>query len=161
MIIIALGANLPSRAGTPAETLHAALAALSTHNVRPAAISRYYKTQAWPNPSDPPFVNAVARVETARDPASLLQCLHAIEASFGRKREERNAPRTLDLDLIDFDGRIRDNAPILPHPRVAERGFVLVPLADIAPDWRHPVSGLGIRELIDRLPADSRNIAPL
>jgi 2-amino-4-hydroxy-6-hydroxymethyldihydropteridine diphosphokinase len=91
----------------------------------------------------------------------LLQCLHAIEASFGRKREERNAPRTLDLDLIDFDGRIRDDAPILPHPRVAERGFVLVPLADIAPDWRHPVSGLSIRDLIDRLPAGSRNIAPL
>jgi 2-amino-4-hydroxy-6-hydroxymethyldihydropteridine diphosphokinase len=161
MIIIALGANLSSHVGTPAETLRAALGVLSTYNVRPAAVSRFYLTQAWPNPSDPPFVNAVARVETARDPASLLQCLHAIEASFGRKREERNAPRTLDLDLIDFDGRINDDSPVLPHPRMVERGFVLVPLADIAPNWRHPGSGLGIRELIDRLPADSRNIAPL
>jgi 2-amino-4-hydroxy-6-hydroxymethyldihydropteridine diphosphokinase len=118
------------------------------------ARSRLYRSPAWPDPSDPEFVNAVARVETNLDPAALLARLHALEASFGRVRREVNAPRTLDLDLIDYDGRISapGAVPIVPHPRMDKRAFVLLPLADVAPNWRHPASGRAIAELIAALP---------
>jgi 2-amino-4-hydroxy-6-hydroxymethyldihydropteridine diphosphokinase len=159
MILIALGANLASSAGKPDETLRAALKALARRGITVDAVSSFYKTPAWPDPSDPPFVNAVARVTSTLPPAALLAALHAVEAEFGRKRSVRNAPRTLDLDLIDYDGRVEMGAIELPHPRAADRAFVLVPLRDVAPDWRHPVSGKSVAELIDALPASE--IAPL
>ena len=85
-------------------------------------------------------------------PAQLLAALHDVEVKFGRVRKVRNAPRTLDLDLIDYDGRIQEGPPQLPHPRIAGRPFVLVPLRDVAPDWRHPHSGRTVSELIAALP---------
>lgn len=151
MILIALGANLPSPAGAPAQTLRAALARLGGERVRVAAVSSFYNTKAWPDPADPPFVNAVAAVETVLPPDALLAALHEIETAFGRTRSAKNAPRTLDLDLLDYNGRVEAGPPILPHPRIAERDFVLRPLAEIAPDWRHPVSGLTAGELLSRL----------
>src|SRR5215469_13046587 len=117
MILIALGGNLPSQAGEPAQTLPAALAALDQHGVRVAAVSSYYVTAAWPDPSDPPFVNAVARIETSLAPDALMNLLHQTETAFGRVRSKKNAPRTLDLDLLDYDGRIAQGPPVLPHPR--------------------------------------------
>jgi len=82
-------------------------------------------------------------------PVELLTRLHAIEAAFGRRRDgTSNAARTLDLDLLDFDGMQLDGRPVLPHPRMTDRAFVLVPLADVAPDWRHPVSGRSIADLV-------------
>lgn len=152
MILIALGSNLPSRAGTPADTLRAALAELARSSIKIVAVSAFYKTAAWPDPSDPSFVNAVARIETQLSPQSLIAWLHDVERSFGRERGVRNAPRTLDLDLLDYDGRIERGPPVLPHPRIAERGFVLVPLRDVAPDWTHPVGGLTVATLIAALP---------
>lgn len=156
MILIALGSNLSSRAGTPGETLHAALAELAREDVRFIAVSSFYKTPAWPDPSDPSFVNAVARVDSELSPSLLIARLHEVEHSFGRVRDARNAPRTLDLDLLDYDGRVEAGPPVLPHPRIASRGFVLVPLHDVAPDWRHPVSGVSIDALIAALPANER-----
>jgi 2-amino-4-hydroxy-6-hydroxymethyldihydropteridine diphosphokinase len=153
MIVVALGANLPSRAGLPRATLVAALAELSKRGVHIVDVSFYYITKAWPEPSDPEYVNAVARVETNLSPHELMALLHDVEHCFGRVRGEKNAPRTLDLDLIDFDGRIEAGPPQLPHPRMASRAFVLVPLADIAPEWRHPVTEKSIAELIAALPA--------
>ena len=151
MILIALGANLPSMAGAPAETLRAALARLGGEGVTVRAVSSFYNTKAWPDPTDPPFVNAVAAVATGLPPDALLAALHRVEAAFGRSRSVKNAPRSLDLDLLDYDGRIEAGPPILPHPRIGERDFVLRPLAEIAPDWRHPVSGLTAGELLSRL----------
>jgi 2-amino-4-hydroxy-6-hydroxymethyldihydropteridine diphosphokinase len=156
MILIGLGANLPSRAGSPAQTLHAALAELARGDVRVVAVSSFYRTPAWPDPADPTFVNAVAMIETSLAPAALIALLHDIERAFGRERSTRNAPRTLDLDLLDYDGRIEEGLPVLPHPRIASRGFVLVPLCEVAPDWRHPVSGLTVQALIAALPPEDR-----
>lgn len=150
-IFIALGANIPSSAGSPADTLTAALAALEGRGVQVLEISRFHRTAAWPDPSDPPFTNAVARVGTSLQPLALLELLHEVETDFGRKRSAPNAPRTLDLDLIDYGGRIEEGRPRLPHPRMEERRFVLEPLAEIAPDWKHPVSGTPIVELLSRL----------
>ncbi len=161
MIFIALGGNLSSHAGAPVETLRAALAELEKHGVRVIAVSPYYVTPAWPDPSDPPFVNAVAQIGTTLAPAALLDLLHRTETSFRRTRSARNAPRTLDLDLLDYDSRVEEGALQLPHPRLAGRAFVLVPLADIAPAWRHPVTGQGIGALLAALPPGARDLARL
>ena len=156
VILIALGANLPSRAGTPEQTLRASASALGEKGVTVVAASRLYRTPAWPDPHDPPFVNAMLRVETTLAPAELMAVLHEIEAAFGRTRSVVNAPRTLDLDLIDYNGRIEMGALMLPHPRLGTRGFVLLPLADVAPQWRHPVSGRTVQDLIAALPESER-----
>ena len=152
MILIALGANLPSPAGKPADTLNAALAAFAVRSITIERQSGFYRSAAWPNPHDPPFINAVAVVRTNLSPADLLATLHEVEAFFGRKRGEPNAPRALDLDILDYDGRIEQGPPVLPHPRMEGRAFVLLPLRDVAPDWRHPVSGRTIAELVSALP---------
>jgi 2-amino-4-hydroxy-6-hydroxymethyldihydropteridine diphosphokinase len=161
MIVIALGANLPSSVGAPRNTLAAALGRLSAQGIRIANVSSYYVTKAWPDPADPAFVNAVARVETKHAPRELMAILHGIEEYFGRTRGKRNAPRTLDIDLIDYDGRVELGPPKLPHPRLSDRVFVLVPLAEIVPDWKHPATGHSIEALIGALPDDARAIEKL
>lgn len=156
MILIALGGNLDSWAGKPAQTLRAALGRLEQHGVKVVATSPYYVTPAWPDRSDPPFVNAVAHIETGLAPAALMELLHQTETAFERVRSARNAPRTLDLDLIDYDSRVEQGPPVLPHPRLVERAFVLVPLAGVAPKWHHPATGQPVADLLAALPAAER-----
>ena len=156
MILIALGANLPSPAGPPAATLRAALARLEQQGVKIQSVSSFYETPAWPDPEQPVYINAVAAVETTLQPVELLTLLHGVETAFGRLRSAPNAPRSLDLDLLDHEGRVMTQGISLPHPRISERSFVLVPLAEIAPHWRHPVTGEGVRDLLARLP--DRNV---
>jgi len=156
MIAVALGANLESKAGAPSATLRAALAALQENGVRIVAVSPFYRTPAWPDPRDPDYVNAVASVATTLGPRELLAELERTETRFGRKRSVKNAPRTIDLDIVDYDGRIEEGPPVLPHPRMRDRAFVLVPLADVAPGWRHPVTGESVENLIAALSADAR-----
>ena len=152
MILIALGANVPSPAGQPADTLLAALRELGQRGITVEKQSGFYKNPAWPDPRDPPFINAVARVQTELPPAALLALLHEVETQFGRTRHVPNAPRTLDLDLLDYDGAVQSGPLSLPHPRMQDRAFVLVPLRDVAPDWSHPVTGDTVSELIAALP---------
>jgi 2-amino-4-hydroxy-6-hydroxymethyldihydropteridine diphosphokinase len=154
MILISLGANLPSAAGPPEATLRAVLRSFGMRGIRVERQSRFYRSAAWPDPSDPPFVNAIALVTTELVPAELLRVLHEVEAEFGRERGKKNAPRTLDLDLIAYGGRIEEGQPQLPHPRMETRAFVLVPLRDVAPEWRHPVSGRTVSELISAVSED-------
>lgn len=156
MILVAIGANLESPEwGSPRETGEAALAALEAEGVRIVRRSGWYDSAPVPPSAQPRFVNGVVAVETALDPAALLACLHAIEARFGRVRSVANAARILDLDLLDYDGQIADGSdggPILPHPRMQDRAFVLMPLAEIAPGWTHPVTQISVEELLAALP---------
>jgi 2-amino-4-hydroxy-6-hydroxymethyldihydropteridine diphosphokinase len=152
VILIALGANLPSFAGPPAATLRSALARLDERGVKTQSVSPFYETPAWPDPAQPAFVNAVAIIKTPLQPVELLTLLHGVETDFGRLRSASNAPRTLDIDLLDYGGRIMTEGVTLPHPRMGERSFVLVPLADIAPGWRHPVTGQSAADMLAILP---------
>lgn len=157
MILIALGANLPGPDGTPPlETCRQAAAALDgLPGLRLVALSCWYQTAPEPPlPGAPPFVNGVARLHgQVDDPAALLAALQALESAAGRERPFPNAPRSLDLDLIDLGGLVRAAPdPVLPHPRAHLRRFVLQPLLDVAPDWRHPVLGLDARALLAALP---------
>lgn len=164
MIVIALGSNLHSAFGTPEETLHHAVDTLSAQFESLRAVSRFWRSQAWPDPHDPPFANAVASIATSQAPDEVLARLHQIEERFGRERSEivpKNAPRTLDLDLIDYDGLVQAGPPELPHPRMHERAFVLVPLREIAPAWRHPVTGKTVDEMIAALPRGTSDVEPL
>jgi len=158
MILIGLGANLPSRQhGPPRATLCAALKMLDARGVRVQARSSWYESAPVPPSDQSWFVNAVATVATELAPAVLLRTLHDVESALGRVRgDARNAPRAADLDLLDYDGRVSapDDWPRLPHPRLHERAFVLRPLLELAPDWRHPVRGLAAGDLLRRLPDD-------
>jgi 2-amino-4-hydroxy-6-hydroxymethyldihydropteridine diphosphokinase len=152
VILIALGANLPGPSGPPARTLGAALRRLAELGVEIRSVSAFYATPAWPDPSAPPFVNAAALLATRYQPVELLSLLHRVETEFGRKRSAPNASRTLDLDLLDYDGRSLADGIVLPHPRIAERSFVLAPLAEIVPDWRHPLTGHTAAAMLAALP---------
>ncbi len=157
MILIAAGSNLPFCGVDSQQLVLRAFFAVG-RVARIDAMSPLYHSPAWPDPADPPFVNAVAAVSTGLSAAALLEALHAIEAGFGRRRSLKNAPRTLDLDLIAYHEECRESAGnglVLPHPRLAERDFVLAPLRDIAPEWRDPRSGETAAALLARLPARS------
>lgn len=177
MILIGIGANLPGPAGqTPRQSCEAALRAMARDGIAPLRCSRWYESAPVPPGPQPWFVNGVALVETALDPARVLARLHDIEAAFGRVRRVVNAPRPLDLDLLDYHGLVRAEdgppppaadavgsglpIPRLPHPRLHARAFVLLPLAEVAPGWRHPVSGEAITALIARLPP-GQTVRPL
>lgn len=158
-IYIGLGANLPSGNLSPAETLKAAITAIEAAGLHVLKRSEFWISPAWPDPSDPPYVNAVIEVASALTSAEILSTLHAIEAEFGRERSVRNAPRPLDLDLVDCRGEVSQApGPLLPHPRMGSRAFVLCPLAQIAPDWVHPQTGEGIAALIEALPATDLDV---
>ena len=159
MILIGLGANLDSPVyGPPERTLPAALDRLAASGIRILRRSRLYRTAPVPVSDQPWYVNAVAAVATGLAPEPLLGALLALEQDFGRVRTVPNAPRVLDLDLLAYD-EVRTppgSAPELPHPRLHERAFVLLPLAEVAPEWRHPATGRPVSALIAALPPDQR-----
>lgn len=161
MILIAIGSNLPhSCFGPPRAVCEAALRRLEEQGVRLLRRSRWYESAPVPPSDQPWFVNGVAEVAPAgrQGPAELLEILHAVEAEFGRQRQLRNEARVLDLDLIDFEGHVSEpgERPELPHPRLSERAFVVLPLQEVAPDWRHPLTGDAISALAARLPPEQK-----
>ncbi len=141
-VIVALGCNDKGVWADCREALEAALARLRSEGIDVIARSSWWRSQAWPDPTDPPFLNGVVLVRTALDPHGLMAALGRTEEAFGRRRTAQNAPRTLDLDLIAYGREQGDcGGLILPHPRAAERLFVMGPLAEIAPGWLHPTLG--------------------
>ena len=162
MILVAVGANLPAGAdSTPLDTCRRAVDALrAIPGLRVEAVSSWYETDPVPPSGQPPYVNGVVRLEGRIDPAALLAALHAIEDGHGRTRAERNAARTLDLDVIAMDGGTTHAGdlvrtapdPVVPHPRAHLRGFVLEPLRDVAPGWQHPVLHRSVEQLVAELP---------
>lgn len=157
-IFIGAGANVAHpNYGSPRETLVAALLELGRRDVEVLRHSSWYRTAPVPVSDQPWYVNIVAEVATKLSADDLLQNLHAIEDLFGRVRTVPNAPRLIDLDLLDYRGEIAPptaGKATLPHPRMADRAFVLRPLFDLAPDWQHPISGLPIKDLLAALPAE-------
>jgi 2-amino-4-hydroxy-6-hydroxymethyldihydropteridine diphosphokinase len=141
-VIIALGGNVSGGYGSSEALLEAALARFAQAELPVVARSSWWRSAAWPDPSLPEYRNGVVLVETKLSPLQALHTLFSIEEAFGRARTLRNAPRTLDLDLIAHGRTVLDTPDlILPHPRAHERRFVMGPLAEILPDWRHPVLG--------------------
>lgn len=155
MILIALGANLPSRFGEPEQTLKRAVSAIQARGIRVVKQSSIWKTAPVPVSDQPWYRNAVIRVETNLSALALLEVLHEIEADFGRIRSEKNAPRLLDLDLIAYNTDIiKEEGVFVPHSRMHNRAFVLKPLQEIAPQWIHPVLKRSVADLIKGLPVD-------
>jgi 2-amino-4-hydroxy-6-hydroxymethyldihydropteridine diphosphokinase len=142
VVVIALGSNLAGGYGSSEALLEAALARFPTVGLKILKRSSWWRSAAWPDPTGPEYRNGVALVEAGSSPEAVLASLHVIEAALGRERSGRNAPRTLDLDLVAHGRDVRGEAGLtLPHPRAHERLFVMGPLAEIAPVWRHPVLG--------------------
>lgn len=158
-IYVALGANLPHPTlGEPRAVLAAALEALAARGVEVRRRSRWYRSAPVPPSDQPWFVNGVAELGSELPAGELLALLHEVEQRFGRVRSVANAPRVLDLDLIDWRASVSPAGawPVLPHPRLQERAFVLLPLQELAPDWRHPRTGTTIDALVAALPPDQR-----
>jgi 2-amino-4-hydroxy-6-hydroxymethyldihydropteridine diphosphokinase len=184
-VLVALGANLPFEGEPPEHTLLGASKALGEEGLEVLALSRFYASPCFPEGAGPDYVNAAAVLgcEDQTDLASILARLHSVEARFGRKRTQRWGMRTLDIDLLAVGDSVMPDAEtqdawrklalteqmkaapdrlILPHPRLQDRAFVLVPLAEIAPDWVHPRTGRSVTEMLDALPKPDRDaVKPL
>jgi 2-amino-4-hydroxy-6-hydroxymethyldihydropteridine diphosphokinase len=168
-VLVGLGANCLGPWGTSAETIAQALGEIERAGVAVIAVSPLYQTAAVGSASQPPYVNAVAMLDTSLSPDALLRVLKAIERRSGRRGGRPWGPRTLDLDIVDYGGLVRHwvgghsafraagaRPLILPHPLAHERPFVLKPLLDIAPDWRHPALKQSGRELWHQISAHGK-----
>ncbi|KAB7614804.1 2-amino-4-hydroxy-6-hydroxymethyldihydropteridine diphosphokinase [Amylibacter sp. SFDW26] len=170
---IALGSNLSSELGDSVSLVKSAYELLLQQSIIIDKSSPIYETPAFPAGNGPNYVNTVIKIKTALKPDALLRVLHSIEDDLGRTREVRWGARVIDIDLLDYDGLLLPNTGIyekwrnmpleqqistwpegliLPHPRIEDRAFVLVPLKSIEPDWVHPVTKETLDVLIARIP---------
>ena len=177
-VLIGLGSNQSTVVGGPRETILKAVDLVKEKGMAIRKLSQLYATPAFPLGSGPDFVNAAIAVDTDLAPAQVLSLLHEVEAALGRERSVRWGARSVDLDLLTHGSQVcpdpqtqgywrmlalddqmkhAPNQLVLPHPRLQDRAFVLVPLADIAPDWMHPVLGLSVLQMLDALPKEDKD----
>ena len=181
--LIALGGNVVSPYGPPELTLQAAASQIERDIGNVTGKSRFFRTPCFPAGAGPDYVNAAIAVDTTLDAPALMARLHRIEADFGRERVQRWGMRTLDLDLlalgdlvlpdlathadwralpVDLQKMRAPDEVILPHPRLQDRAFVLVPLADVAPDWLHPILRLTVAQMLAaRPPIERAEVVPI
>ncbi len=160
MILIGVGSNMPGPWGAPEETVIRVPLELDRGPVRVARVSSPLRTTPFGMTDQPAFTNAALAIETDLPPAALLSHLQALERRAGRHRGIRWGPRTLDLDLLDYRGLVREEPSglVLPHPGIAERPFVLIPLIQIAPEWRHPVTGLTAAQMLAKVAPSAEGV---
>ena len=152
---LGIGSNL----GNKKDNIEKAKSLLIENNINLISVSNYYNTPSWPNPKNPEFINIVVKAKCALEPEILLDLCKSIESKLGRKKTPKNSPRECDIDIIDFDGKIRKNCLILPHEMMHLRNFVLIPLFEIEKNWIHPIMKTNIKKLIFSLPnKDIRSI---
>ena len=164
MIILGLGSNLPSSFGNRFDNLKLALSILEKSDVKIIKKSNFYETPSYPNKNDPKFINMVISADTHLSPNDLMDLLIVIEEKLERKRKNKNDPRTCDIDIIDYNGQIlnlkyKNFNLTIPHKKLSLRNFVLIPLKEIMPYWKHPKTNEMIKTLIKNLPdEDSKSI---
>ena len=159
MIYVGLGANMVHPVhGEPVNTLKIVGKSLDGGQIKVLRMSDFYETSPVPVSDDPWFVNAVLSLETNLKPYDLLQLLHKTENVFGRERSTINAPRAIDLDLLAYHDMVSlpGEIPILPHPRLDERAFVMMPLRDLDPGWVHPRTGEVVHDIMSKIPSNQK-----
>jgi len=161
MILLSLGSNLPSKFGDSKNTILKCYEFFNNNDIKILKKSSFYETFAIPNKSDPKFVNSVISVESRFSPEELIKYILKVEKKFDRKREQINAPRTCDIDIVDFNSEIinifnKNISLEIPHPRLEQRSFVLYPIREIDKNWKSPLSGKKIDQLIENLDAETK-----
>ena len=161
MILLSLGSNLPPKFGDSKNTILKCYEFFNNNDIKILKKSSFYETFAIPNKSDPKFVNSVISVETRFSPEELIKYILKVEEKFDRKREQINAPRTCDIDIVDFNSEIinifnKNISLEIPHPRLEQRSFVLYPIREIDKNWKSPLSGKKIDQLIENLDAETK-----
>ena len=161
MLLLGLGSNLPSRFGDRFDNINLAISYLETYEIKVIKKSAFYESPSYPNKENPKFINVVIEVSTDLPPEDLASVLIYIEEKLERKRDQKNEPRTCDIDIIDFNGRVMDFSYKslifkVPHEKLIYRNFVLFPLQEIVPNWAHPITKEKISNLIAKLPEEDR-----
>ena len=162
MIFLGLGSNLPSKYGDKFANINLAISSLESYGVKIIKRSSFYKTPSYPDRKKPKFINVVILVRTNLPPVDLMSLLVFIEKKLERKRIKKNDPRTCDIDIIDYNSQILNlkynNLDLkLPHKELASRNFVLFPLQEISPMWKHPKTKETISNLIQKLNEEDKN----
>jgi 2-amino-4-hydroxy-6-hydroxymethyldihydropteridine diphosphokinase len=162
MIILSLGSNLDSSFGNRADNLNLSIAFLEGYGIKVEKKSSFYETPSYPDKSLPKYLNAIIIVKTELPIVDLMSVLIHIESKLERVRSFKNDPRTCDIDIIDFNGEVisykyKDMDLKVPHKELSNRNFVLIPLNEVVPNWRHPVSKVSVSDLIKKLSEDDRN----
>ena len=148
MVFIGIGSNL----GNGIQNIENAKYNLKINGINILKFSKYYETLSWPDTTKPKFLNIVIQSNTRIPVDKLIKIFKIIEKKLGRKKNIRNSPRTCDIDLISYRNKVLSKNIIIPHERMSKRNFVLIPLNEIAPDWRHPKTNKSVKKLIFSLP---------
>ena len=162
MIFLGLGSNLSSKYGDRFTNINLAISFLEEYRVKVIKKSSFYETFSYPNKENPKFINIVILVETVLPPIDLMSVLIFIEKKLGRKRDKKNDPRTCDIDIIDYNSQIlnlklNNSELTLPHNELTKINFILFPLQEISPNWKHPKTKEFISDLLQKLSEDDKN----